>query len=408
MGRKSGTGVRSAALVAIGALAGFGCEGTPEDDFYGPLVYDVLPAEVSGPFALEFAFADGEMWQYADVDPGLGSFNTIPGKVYIMTGVEGQYPIIDALPGTLEYSPFWTVVQVEPPSGYKANQIKSLQTIEDAGLKLTETDEIMHCAVVNPDAAWTSNLGVPVEALGLDPFPAQVIWNIGEDMPNAMNEYAAQYGATVEELFGFIATPIEEPVVDPETGEPVTDEDGNPVTQLIWPGFEFDPEFVMATLARADQPFVTDADASPFDVQLQPVWHKTLRGFCLPDANEGTAYTATEDEFGDLQIGGFGAVFSQFSPPVEGDPGDPMAEPPVPPTEPQDPAPYGLTPIYNAAPGAAGYSPVVFPEGIVTETPEQVTDAADLDPANSLGPIGDPIHAPLVRKVNAGTVAGGM
>ncbi len=407
MGRKSGTGVRSAALVAVGALAGFGCEGTPEDDYYGPLVYEVLPAEISGPFALEFAFADGELWQYADVDPGLGNFNTIPGKVYVMKGVDGQYPIIDALPGDAAYSPFWTVVEVEPPSDYKANQIKSLQTIEDAGLTMTETDTIIHCAVVNPDAQWTSNLGVPVEALGLDPLPAQVIWNTGEDMPNAMNEYAAQYGATVEEVFGFLATPIDEPVVDPETGEQAVDEEGNPLFQRVWPGFEFDPEFVMTSLTRAEQAYVTDADASPFDVQLQPVWHKALQGFCLPDTNEGTAYAAEADEFGDLQLQSFGAVFTQFSPAVEGDPGDPKAEPPVPPTDPQDPAPYGLLPIYNAAPGAAGYSPVVFPEGIVTTSPDQVTDAADLDPANSVGPIGDPAHAPLVRRINAGTVAEG-
>lgn len=405
MGRTSGTRVRSAALVAMGALAGFGCDDTFEDDYYGPLIYEVLPETVRGPFALEFAFADGDMWQYADVDPGLGNLSTAPGMVYMMKGVEGQYPIIDALPGTAEYSPFWRVVEVDPPSGYKANQIKSLQTIEDADLKMTETDRIIHCPIVDPDATWTSNLGVPVEALGLDPLPAQVIWGVGEDMPNAMFEYAAQYGATPEEVFGFLATPIEEPVVDPETGEPVVDEDGNPVTQVIWPGFEFDPGFVMSTLARTEA-YVTDDQASQYDVVLQPVWHKTLRGFCLPDREEST-YPTEPDELGDEQVTGFGALYAQFSPPVDADPGDPEADPPVPPTDAVPPAPYGLTPIYNAAPGAAGYSPVVFPEGIVTSTPEQVTDAGDLNLENSVGPIGDPMHAPLVRKINAGTIAGG-
>ena len=414
MGRKSGTGVRSAALVAVGALAGFGCEGTPEDDYYGPLVYEVLPAEVSGPFALEFAFADGEMWQYANVESGIGFLDPesgeavvpVPGKVYVMAGVEGQYPIIDALPGTLEYSAFWQVIEVEPPSGYKANQIKSLQTIEDADLKQTETDRYMHCPVVNPDAVWTSNLGVPVEALGLDPLPAQVILNIGQDMPNAMFEYAAQYGATVEEVFGFIATPIEEPVIDPETGEQATDEEGNPLFQVVWPGFEFDPEFVMLALSRQDQPFVTDDEATDFDVKLQPVWHKTLRGFCLPDPAE-TSYSATTNEFDEDFLAAAGILWDQWSPEIAGDPGDPKAEPPVPPTDPVPSASYGLLPIYNAAPGATGYSPVVVPTAVITETPEQVTDAADLDTEASLGPIAEPVHAPLIRKIDPGTIAGG-
>lgn len=385
MGRKSGTGLRSAALVTIGALAGFGCEGTPEDDFYGPVVYDVLPEATRGPFALEFAFADGEPWQYVDVDPGLGSFNDLPGKVYVMKGVEGQFPIIDALPGDLEYSPFWEIIEVDPPSGYKANQIKSLRTIEDFDLKQTPTGRIMHCPVVDPDAAWTSNLGVPLEALGLPAMPAQVIWNVGDDMPNAFGEYLAQFGIGPADFFGFVGAP------DEASG---------------WPGFEFSPEFVALAEMRADKNFLTDADASPLDVNLQPVWHKRLRGFCLPDAADST-YATEADEFGDVHIATFGEFFLQFSPGQPEMPGDPEAEPPVEPTPAIDPAPYGNLPIYNAAPGAAGYSPVVFPTGVVTTDPAQVTDAADLNADNILGPIGDPIHAPLVRQIAPATVAGG-
>lgn len=383
MGRKSG--VRSAALVTIGALSGFGCDGTPEDDFYGPVIYEVLPETTRGPFALEFAFADGEPWEYVDVDPGLGSFNSIPGKVYIMKGVDGQHPIIDALPGSEGYSPFWQVVEVDPPSGYKANQIKSLQTIEDAELKMTVTDRIMHCPVVDPDAQWTSNLGVPLDALGLPPIPAQVIWNTGEDMPNAFGEYLGQFGIGPAEFFGFVGAP------DDESG---------------WPGFEFDPAFVALAEMRADKITVTDADASPLDISLQPVWHKALRGFCLPDTAENT-YSAAEDEFGDLQLGSFGDLFLQFAPGMDEVPGDPDAMPPVEPQPAVEPAPYGLLPIFGAAPGTAGYSPIVIPQGVVTTDAEQVTDAADLDQANNLGQIADPQHAPLVRQIAPATVAGG-
>lgn len=414
MGRKSGTGVRSAVLVTIGAFAGFGCDDVAEDTFYGPLVYDVLPGEVSGPFALEYAYADGEPWQFVDLD-ALGSPNgDIPGKVYVMRGVAGQYPIIDALPGGEGYSHMWRVVEVTPPSGYEANQIKSLQTIEDEKLSMTETDRLWHCPVVNPDAAWSTNLGVPIEALGLPAMPVQVIWNAGDDMPNAYNEYFSQFGVTAAEFFDFVATPQYEAVLDPETGEPVLDpETEEPVVQLVWPGFEFPPEFVALAEMRTDQPFITDADADALDIELQPVWHKTLRGFCLPDQRPGggvfapgdaNGYSTVTDDFGDALVAVLGDLFVQFSPLVEAVEGDPDADPPVEPQPEVAPMPYGLLPIYGAVPGADDYAPVVEPQGVVTTSPEQVTDVADLDMANNLGPIADPVYRPLIRQVPMGTI----
>lgn len=415
MGRKSRTAVRSAALVAVGALAGFGCDSTPEDSYYGPVIYEVLPETARGPFALEFAFADEEVWQYVDLSAVLDT--QVRGKVYIMKGVEGQFPIIDALPGDLEYSPFWQVVEVDPPSGYEANQIKSLQTIKDADLGMTVTDRVMNCPVVDPDAEWTSNLGVPLEVFGVPPMPAQVIWGVGEDMPNAFNEYASQFGFSPSEFLAFLETPQEEIVTD-ENGEPVIDpETMEPVTQVVWPGFAFDPGFKAVVEMRSDQAFVTDADATDYDVRLQPVWHKTLRGFCLPDVAD-TAYTTETDDFGDTYVVGSSTAFVQFSPGQEEIPADPEADPPVEGVPGIPPAPYGNLLVFDAAPGAAGYQPLAAVVGVTTTDPTQVEDADDFEAGDVLGPLStlldpaplpDLIYAPLIRQVAPATITlGGM
>ena len=69
MGRESRISIRSAVLFGLAALVSAGCEGAPEDDEYGPLIYDDLPATALGPFTTSVGFADGNPVEYLDMGP---------------------------------------------------------------------------------------------------------------------------------------------------------------------------------------------------------------------------------------------------------------------------------------------------------------------------------------------------
>lgn len=346
MGRECRITIRSAVFFGLTALVSAGCEGTAEDDEYGPLIYDDLPATALGPFATSVGFAGGTPYEYLD----LGPINTVVPKVYIMRGVEGQYPIVDTLPGNGDYSPFWQVVEVSPPGGYKANQIKSYQTIEDAELSMTETNQAIYCPIVNPDAEFSYAIGLPMT----------VFWGTGEQVPNPY------YGLTAEALQAQLPFGLPEALA----------------TQID---------------ARAEMPALEESLASDIDMKLKPIWHKSLKAWCI-DHTDATFPLQVDAESGTaaLPADAGNAMYIQFSPPVEADPGDPEADPPVPPTEAVDPAPWpDLSPIFDAAPGASGYSPAGAQKAAVTDTPDQVTSAGDIDAGNVLGDIGV-IDAPIL------------
>ncbi|MCA9541231.1 MAG: hypothetical protein KC620_20160, partial [Myxococcales bacterium] len=103
-----------ALAICAGAVGVAGCDDTPKDDFYGPVVYTDLPG-TTGTFVLEPVFAGGDLCEAYN----LGSFDpaTPLPKVYIPTKggspIAGQYPIIDTLPDKADYAPFWQIVNVE-------------------------------------------------------------------------------------------------------------------------------------------------------------------------------------------------------------------------------------------------------------------------------------------------------
>lgn len=224
-------GLASRTLLASVSIAGLAaCSDDGPERFAGVVTYDDFPASAAGvdrsddlgiahAFVLSAGFANGRAVQYLD----LGAFNTTPAKVYIpMKGgspVAGQFPIVDTLPDDAEYSPFWQVVEVEVGSGYKANDIKSLKGLKDAGYDMTETMEAIHCPIVNPDATWVAaDLSTTYT----------VFWGTGEEIPN--------------------------PAFDPSA--PIDD---------------------------TNKPTLTDADATAGDIMLTPVWQKQLRAFCWSD-----------------------------------------------------------------------------------------------------------------------------
>ncbi|TNF27453.1 MAG: hypothetical protein EP329_19405 [Deltaproteobacteria bacterium] len=161
-------------------------DSTVKDRFAGVVVYDDFPETAKGAdrsddfglpaaFVLSAGFANGQAYQYLD----LGEFNPYVPKMYLMVrngaAVEGQYPIIDTLPDKEDYSPWWQVVEVEVPSDYVANDIKSAASVEKSGYDQTVKMEAVHCPVVNPDAAWIS---ADYAAL------LNVFWGTGESIPN--------------------------------------------------------------------------------------------------------------------------------------------------------------------------------------------------------------------------------
>jgi outer membrane protein assembly factor BamB len=74
--------------------------------------------------------------------------------------VEGQYNIIDVVPGDEGYSDFWLVNLVTVPEGYTANDLKSHEDVTASGYEVSATDLLVNCPVhyypvdaVPPEAA---------------------------------------------------------------------------------------------------------------------------------------------------------------------------------------------------------------------------------------------------------------
>src|SRR5438105_13772396 len=69
------------------------------------------------------------------------------------TPVAGQRNIIDTIPSQPGYSDFWRVYKVLVPDGYVANSIRSLGEAVASGYTIQETNTIVNCPVVNPNAS---------------------------------------------------------------------------------------------------------------------------------------------------------------------------------------------------------------------------------------------------------------
>lgn len=91
------------------------------------------------------------------LDYGLQPNVAIPILVFFQASspdmaVTGQRNIIDAIPGQPGYSDFWRVYKVLAPSGYVANSIRSLDAAIASGYTIEETNTVVNCPVVNPNA----------------------------------------------------------------------------------------------------------------------------------------------------------------------------------------------------------------------------------------------------------------
>lgn len=256
----------SCALTAAVMAGVSACGDENKETSAGVVVYDDLPETANGTdrsedlgiahaFVFQAGFAGGQAIQFLD----LGDVNPTPPKVYVLTKggtpLAGQYPIIDTLPGNADYGAYWQVVTVAVDGDYKANDIKSLKGLESAGFKMTETDDAVHCAVVNPDATFvTADLSAALN----------VFVNVPDELQN-------------------------NPYFDPEQDIA----DGNR------------PGDVIANIP------VTDGD-----IVLEPVWHKRLKGFCYTEGFDVTVPLTITDGVAEIDTSGLGQRFDVGGLPV--------------------------------------------------------------------------------------------
>jgi hypothetical protein len=84
---------------------------------------------------------------------------------------EGQAPIVDTLPDRVGYSPFFEIVRVTVPGGYRENEVKSLATLRDRAYATDRTGIVVNCPIVSYDR----ELADGVTSRGV-PFPKIALW----------------------------------------------------------------------------------------------------------------------------------------------------------------------------------------------------------------------------------------
>jgi len=126
----------------------------------GPAVLQHQPGAV---YPLHHGWHKGKLVSYYD----FGDASTELGTIWMFyyynpmngnsTPVDGQFPVIDAVPAGVYkgkdaddagYSPFMRLVKVLVDPDYEPNSIKSYDEIADAGLTLVQTDTVYHMPVV--------------------------------------------------------------------------------------------------------------------------------------------------------------------------------------------------------------------------------------------------------------------
>jgi len=95
----------------------------------------------------------------------------IPAPIYVLvTGfdaegnpqpVEGQYNIVDVIPGDEGYSDLWQVNFVTVPDDYEANTITSAEQIFNGGYDITESEVLVNCPIVPKDSTLAEG-GAPL------------------------------------------------------------------------------------------------------------------------------------------------------------------------------------------------------------------------------------------------------
>lgn len=314
---------------------GFGCDEAPEDDYYGPLIYRDLPAFAAGQdvdddptdnlpgpkqrFAFTMSVGFAGGQPWEYLD--LGSLNPYVPQVYIL--MDGGAPVAGQHP----------IVDTLPGNGdyspfWQVVEVAAPGDYKANAIKSKKTlDDAGYKKTPTDEAIFCPIINPDATYIGADGIPIQVFWGTGEDVPNLYFD----------------------PSVEPGADNP---------------------------------PTLDESAATDRDIMLMPVWHKTLKGFCLDHG--GQRYPIEADAEGDMLLTD-AAVMAQY---LQFDGGDPENM--------VDPAPFDTLPIFGAAPGADGYSPAALLQAVITSDGTQVTDPAALDLATAQ-PL-DYVAVPLIRE----------
>ncbi len=88
--------------------------------------------------------------------------STTPAPIYVLfrkgesSPVDGQFNIVDVIPGDPGDNDFWQVNKVTVPADYVANSIGSLEAIKAAGYPIEATSTLVNCPIV-PDGSTATH-----------------------------------------------------------------------------------------------------------------------------------------------------------------------------------------------------------------------------------------------------------
>jgi hypothetical protein len=353
--KSSDVGRVLAASVAVFGVVGCD-EDRLEDAYYGRMVYEVFPDTAQGvsldpsdpnaprAFNLATVYADGNLYEYLD----LGEVNPLVPKVYFLERdgrpVPGQHPIIDVAPDKAEYSPFWQVVKVEVDADYRSNDAKSVSSIEAHGWVVREQPYAIFCAVVNPDAFWfTSDAELP---------PLSIFYGTNEPVPNLLYDPEGE---------GLEALPV--------LGDNDAEDYENALGDVLG-------EFPV--------------------VELQPVWHKRLLGFCY--GGDSTEKRNRQYRLVDFEDPTTKSKVKRLDSGPEANLGRRYAQVQLVDAETGETAEWGNTPILSSGPADPDYTAARVLYEIVTETSDPLISEADFDveQAYSLDVV---VAQPIIRRV---------
>jgi len=86
--------------------------------------------------------------------------------LYKIPSSVGQHNLIDAVPEDgNEYSPFWEIYFITPPSGYVANTYKSFADVIAAGVTPVDQNMVVNCPVVKTDPVPSSDASTSIISL---------------------------------------------------------------------------------------------------------------------------------------------------------------------------------------------------------------------------------------------------
>lgn len=130
------------------------------------------------PFITKGLGPTGQVLEYYNFD--VQPVNPIPIYVLFRDGetspVAGQLNIIDAIPGDAGYNDFWLMHKVTVPSNYKANEVASLDEIEERDYTIEATTTIINCPVVPEGSTAAKRIGGGAAGLHMGWYQEKIVF----------------------------------------------------------------------------------------------------------------------------------------------------------------------------------------------------------------------------------------